>query len=66
MAQQGPGGLAGWIRTTWMPYTHRLPEEHREAFIFEAVDDYLHERPLDELGRSHVHMVRLEVEAIIG
>ena len=65
MAQQGPGGLAGWIRTTWMPYTHRLPEEHREAFILEAVDDYLREWPLDELGRSHVQMVRLEVEASI-
>jgi trans-aconitate 2-methyltransferase len=65
MAQQGREGLAGWIRTTWMPYTHCLPEEHREAFILEAVDDYLRERPLDELGRSHVHMVRLEVEASI-
>ena len=65
MAQQGREGLAGWIRTTWMPYTHRLPQGHREAFISEAMDDYLREQPLDDLGRSHVHMVRLEVEASI-
>jgi trans-aconitate methyltransferase len=65
MAQQGREGLAGWIRTTWMPYTHRLPQGYREAFISEVVDDYLRERPLDELGRSHVQMVRLEVEASI-
>jgi len=65
MAQQGREGLAGWIRTTWMPYTHRLPQGHREAFISEVVDDYLRERPLDELARSHVQMVRLEVEASI-
>ncbi len=56
-------GLAAWIRTTWMPYTARVPEERRESFIAEAVDLYLSRYPLDAEGRAAVDMVRLEVEA---
>jgi trans-aconitate 2-methyltransferase len=63
MTHAGRDGLAGWMRTTWMPYTHRVPESQREAFLYECVDDYLREHPLDSDGRSHVRMVRLEVEA---
>jgi trans-aconitate methyltransferase len=63
MVHGGPEGLAGWIRTTWLPYVSRIPAEHREAFIDEVVIRYLHTVPLDEDGRSHVQMIRLEVEA---
>ena len=63
MTHAGRDGLAGWMRTTWMPYTHRVPEARREAFLYECVDDYLREHPLDGEGRSHVRMVRLEAEA---
>jgi trans-aconitate 2-methyltransferase len=63
MVHDGPEGLAGWIRTTWMPYTLRLPEEMRENFITELVSRYLHDSPPDSSGRTHVRMVRLEVEA---
>ena len=63
MVHPGREGLAGWIRTTWLPYTARLPEDQREEFIDAVVDAYLSTRPLDDLGRSHVRMVRLEVEA---
>ncbi|MHB1355107.1 MAG: class I SAM-dependent methyltransferase [Anaerolineae bacterium] len=63
MTHHGRDGLAGWIRTTWMPYTQRLPQALREAFIGEIVTDYLVEHPLDADGCSHVRMVRLEVEA---
>ena len=63
MKLQGKAGLAGWIRTTWLPYTERLPAEFRDAFIAEVVDTYLERHPLDAEGNAHVAMVRLEVEA---
>jgi trans-aconitate 2-methyltransferase len=55
--------LAGWIRTTWLPYTQRVPEPAREDFVGECVGLYLSRIPLDDAGCSHVRMVRLEVEA---
>ncbi len=33
MTHEGVGGLAAWIRTTWLPFTQRLPEELRDDFI---------------------------------
>ncbi|MBN1999123.1 methyltransferase domain-containing protein [candidate division KSB1 bacterium] len=63
MVQDGRDGLAGWIRTTWLPYTDRVPEGERDKFIDELTADYLNEFPLDEYGKAHVAMVRLEVEA---
>jgi trans-aconitate 2-methyltransferase len=63
MTHPGRAGLAGWIRTTWMPYTQRVPEELRDRFIRDVVDTYLARHPLDENGLSHVRMLRLEVEA---
>ena len=66
MQQQGSGGLAGWVRTTWLPYTHRVPESLREQFILELVDSYLDRHPLDIHGFAHVPMVRLEVEATLA
>jgi trans-aconitate 2-methyltransferase len=64
MLQKGAEGLAGWIRTTWMPYTDRLPEDLREDFIREAVDRYMETHPADSDGKVAVRMVRLEVEAV--
>jgi trans-aconitate methyltransferase len=63
MRQNGAEGLAAWIRTTWMPYTARVPEARRESFISEVVNLYLSRHPLAE-GRAAVDMVRLEVEAV--
>jgi trans-aconitate 2-methyltransferase len=63
MIQQGTAGLAGWIRTTWMPYTSRLPETLREAFIHEAAYRFASSYPADRQGRLAVKMVRLEIEA---
>jgi trans-aconitate 2-methyltransferase len=63
MKQPGKAGLAGWIKTTWLPYTERVPAELREKFIAEIVDAYLETHPLDASGNAHVAMVRLEVEA---
>ena len=64
MVQPGREALAGWIRSTWLPYTQRVPEDRREAFIGDMVDTYLAEHPLDEQGHAHAAMVRLEVEAV--
>ena len=63
MRLSGKEGLAGWIRTTWLPYTERLPAELRKEFISEIVDRYVKTHPLDNAGNVHVGMVRLEVEA---
>lgn len=63
MTHQGAEGLAGWLRTTWMPFTHRVPEERRDDFIANLVETYLARIPLDPEGFSHVRMVRLEVNA---
>jgi trans-aconitate 2-methyltransferase len=63
MKLNGKQGLAGWIRTTWLPYTERLPVETRDLFVGEIVDRYLKNRPFDALGEVNLGMMRLEVEA---
>jgi trans-aconitate 2-methyltransferase len=64
MTHPGEEGLAAWIRTTWMPFTFRIPENERDAFIARFVDRYLEKIPLDQDGLAHVRMVRLEVNAL--
>jgi trans-aconitate 2-methyltransferase len=64
MRQKGREGLCGWIRTTWMPYTERVPADRREAFIREAADRYIAAHPPDRDGNVAVGMMRLEVEAV--
>ena len=64
MTHTGKEGLAGWIRTTWMPLTHLIPEHKRDIFIDHFVQIYLNRIPLDSNGLAHVKMVRLEVDAI--
>jgi len=66
MIQTSPAAFAGWIETTWHPYLERVPEGLRSDFISEIVDRYLSEHPLDDEGRVHVGMVRLEVVAEKG
>jgi trans-aconitate methyltransferase len=66
MVQPSPAGFVGWIETTWHPYLERIPEDLRCDFISEIVDRYLSEHPLDDEGRVHVGMVRLEVVAKKG
>ena len=57
--------LAGWIRTTWLPYLERVPEADKEAFIDELISAYLKKHPEDENGVIRVGMMRLEVEAVL-
>lgn len=63
MQHRGLEGLKGWLRTTWFPYTDRLPPALRDIFLTELVNTYAQAHPLDALGDTHVEMVRLEVEA---
>ncbi len=63
MSYENNNGLAGWIRTTWLPYTNQIPKSERETFISQIVDTYLEHHPADKNGHIHVDMVRLEVEA---
>jgi trans-aconitate methyltransferase len=64
MLHKGKSGLAGWIRTTWLPYTQRLPEFEQESFVNNLVDEYTRNYPPDINGEIHVQMIRLEVEAV--
>lgn len=59
---KGKEGLTGWIRTTWLPYTQRIPENMRESFISDFTDAYIDTHPADNEGFVHVQMMRLEVE----
>ena len=63
MLQPGGPGLAGWIRTTWLPYTRRVPEDRRSALVEAVTEAYLAEHPPEKDGSVAVNMVRLEVEA---
>jgi len=61
---QGRERFAAWFRTTWLPYTQRVPEDLREEFTAGVVDRYLAKHPPDAEGRVHVRMVRLEIDAV--
>lgn len=63
MTHHGKSGLEGWIRTTWLPYTQRIPTEMRERFIEAVAAKYLDNVPLAADGQAHVAMVMIEVEA---
>jgi trans-aconitate methyltransferase len=60
---EGREGFATWLRTTWLPYTQRVPEDLREEFIAAVVDRYLAKHPPDMEGLVHIRMVRLEIDA---
>jgi len=56
----------GWLETTWFPYIQRIPEEMREVFIRRWMEAYITLHPLDEGGRIHISMIRLEIKAEKG
>lgn len=55
--------FGGWFRTTWLPYTQRVPESLREVFVAAVVERYVAKYPPDAKGQIHVRMVRLEINA---
>jgi trans-aconitate methyltransferase len=60
----GAAGFATWLRTTWIPYVQRVPENLREEFIAAVTARYLAKHPPDAEGKIHVRMVRLEIDAV--
>jgi len=64
MVHQGRERFTGWIRTTWLPYTQRIPMQKRSAFIDEVVESYIKRFPMDTAGHIRIKMNRLEVEGI--
>lgn len=63
MRHKGEAQFMGWLRTTWFPYSDRLPEGERDAFFDDVLAAYTAVFPPDADGVIHVKMVRLEVEA---
>jgi trans-aconitate 2-methyltransferase len=60
----GTEGFATWLRTTWIPYVQRVPENIREEFIGAVTHRYVAKHPPDAENNVHVCMVRLEIEAV--
>jgi trans-aconitate 2-methyltransferase len=63
-AYEDAEGFATWLRTTWIPYVQRVPENLREEFIAAVTARYLARHPADKTGQIHVRMVRLEINAV--
>ncbi|MEO5330329.1 MAG: 2-isopropylmalate synthase [Magnetococcus sp. THC-1_WYH] len=56
----------GWIGTTWLPFTQRIPPELRQQFITALTECYATLFPPDRDGVMTARMVRLEVEGQKG
>jgi len=59
----GAEGFATWLRTTWLPYVQRVPENVREEFIAAVTRRFVAKHPPDAQGNVQVRMVRLEIDA---
>jgi hypothetical protein len=64
MVHANPDAMLDWMRSTWFSVVEPAPENLREQLLTEIRDAYLADWPPDIRGRTHVGMVRLEVEAI--
>jgi trans-aconitate methyltransferase len=60
----GPEKFVAWFRTTWLPYTQRVPEALREEFTTAVTVRYIAKHPPDTENKIHVRMVRLEIDAV--
>ena len=63
VAYHGADSFATWLRTTWLPFVQRVPENLREEFISAVTQRYLAKHPADAENKIHVRMVRLEIAA---
>ena len=66
MVHSGDAALLGWLRTTWFPYTDRVPSDLRESLLSEIFAACATAFPPDEEGAYHVAVIRLEVEATVA
>jgi trans-aconitate methyltransferase len=60
----GEESFATWLRSTWIPYVQRVPENLREEFIAAVTQRYIAKHPADAEGKVHVRMMRLEIDAV--
>jgi len=58
----GKDEFEGFIRTTWLPITDRIPEEMRNQFVSEISNSHLERHPPED-GLVRLGMAVLEVEA---
>lgn len=65
MVHDDTSAFRGWLETTWFPFIQRIPEPIQDNFIRQWINAYIERVPVDESGKVHVVMVRLEVEANI-
>ena len=63
-AYAGADGFAAWLRTTWIPYIQRVPENLRDVFISAVTQRYVAKHPPDVDGNVRVKMMRLEIDAV--
>ena len=63
-AYDGLDKFAAWFRTTWLPYTQRVPEALRDEFVAAVAARYIARHPPDAENKIHVRMVRLEIDAV--
>ncbi len=64
MVHRGADDFAAWLRTTWLPYTQRVPESLREGFISDIMAEHGRVNPPQADGSVRFDMVRLEVDAV--
>jgi trans-aconitate methyltransferase len=64
MMHAGVAGLQAWIRTTWLPYTSKIPLDRQDRFISEVAERFVRRHPPDADGLVHVRMVRLEADLV--
>lgn len=64
MAFEGEQEVAAWLRTTWLPFTQKIPEDRRSRFVDEMVAGYVSRYPAGGDGLIHVESVRLRVRAV--
>lgn len=62
MVHEDLKAFQGWLETTWFPYIECVPSEQKAAFIEAWIRAYCTICPLDDEGRVHLAMMRLQVE----
>lgn len=62
MVHEDVKAFQGWLETTWFPFIECVPSDKRTAFMEAWLRAYCTICPLDDEGRVHVAMMRLQVE----
>lgn len=63
ISHDSPDAMMAWLEKVFIPYLELIPKAKRRHFLNELIEKYVEHHPVDEHGRTHLQMVRLEVEA---